>query len=163
MRIYFGILLAVTCLAGSLTGYAGERVRSEFFPQRHLALQGRWAHARLTGDVNADNRIVGEFSEVELRLFIPTKFTSPPHRVQIFLIIASQFAGLEGGGGLERSWITRGRLLNGKARPGDRVLIFEGVVDAPVLSDFLSATFQIDARKMVGALRFDPAFEIEQR
>lgn len=163
MRICLRVVLSIVVWAGTTAAYAGERVRSEFFPQRHLALAGQWANPHFSGDIDADSRVVAAYSEVELRLFIPPAFTSSPQPVQIFMVIPAQIPGLDGGGGLEMSWTTRGRLLNGTGRPGDRVPIFEGLVSEPVLADFLNLTISIDARRMLGALRIDPFFEIERR
>lgn len=162
MRIGW-VALAVVLWGGATAGYSAERVRSEFFPQRHLVLEGQWQNPGFTADIDADSRVIAGASDIELRLFIPPAFTSPPQQAQIFMLIPAQIPGLDVGGGLEVTWVTRGRLLNGTARPGDRVLIFEGVVGEPVLSDFLNLTITIDARKMVGAVRFDPLFEIERR
>lgn len=163
MRICLRAVLLVIICADATLALAGERLRSEFFPQRHLALAGQWANPRFSGDIDADSRVVAGYSDVELRLFIPPAFTSPPQQAQIFMVIPAQIPGLDGGGGLEMSWTTRGRFLNGTARPGDRVPIFEGLVSEPVLTDFLNLTISIDARRMLGALRIDPLFEIERR
>jgi len=163
MRACSRVVLAILLGAGAALAQSGERVRSEFFPQRHLALQGQWANPRFTGDLDADSRIVATYDDIELRLFIPPAFTSPPQQAQIYMSLPAQIPGLDAGGGLEVSWVTRGRLLNVTARPGDRVLIFAGVVAEPVLADFLNLTITIDARRMLGALRFDPFFEIERR
>ncbi len=103
------------------------------------------------------------YQDIELRLFIPPTFSSPPQQAQIYIVVPSQIPGLDVGGGLQLSWVARGRFLNGIARPGDRVLIFDGTVSEPVLADFLSLTITIDARMMVGAVRLDPVFEIERR
>lgn len=163
MRVCWSIALATILCAGTTVGYPAERVPSEFFPQRHLALQGQWANPRFTGDIDADSQVVTRYNDIELRLFIPPAFTSPPQQVQIFMLMPVQIPGLDVGGGLEMSWVTRGRFLNGTARPGDRVLIFEGVVGEPVLADFLNLTITVDARRMIGAVRLDPLFEIERR
>lgn len=163
MRAGSRVVLAILLGAGAALAQSGERVRSEFFPQRHLALQGQWANPRFTGDLDADSRIVATYNDIELRLFIPPAFTSPPQQARIFMLMPAQIPGLDVGGGLEISWVTRGRLLNVTARPGDRVLIFEGVVGEPVLTDFLNLVIAIDARRMVGTVRFDPLFEIERR
>jgi hypothetical protein len=163
MRAYWAVALAVVLCLGTTIASPAERVRSEFFPQRHLALQAQWANPRFTGDIDADSRMVAGYNDIELRLFIPPAFTSPPQQVQIFMSVPVQIPGLDVGGGLEISWVTRGRFLNGTARPGDRVLIFEGLVSEPVLADFLNLTITIDARRMLGAVRLDPLFEIERR
>lgn len=163
MRVGLRIVLATVLCAWTTAGYAGQRVRAEFFPQRHLELQGHWANPRFTGDLDADSRIVAAYDNIELRLFIPPSFTSPPQQAQIYLILPSQIPGLDVGGGMQVSWVTRGRFLNGTARPGDRVRIFDGVVGEPMLADFLNLTITIDARRMPGAVRFDALFEIERR
>jgi hypothetical protein len=163
MRACWRIALFIIFYAGTNVGSPAERVRAEFFPQRHLALQGEWANPRFTGDIDADSRVVASYSNIELRVLIPPAFASPPQQAQIFMLMPAQIPGLDVGGGLEMRWVTRGRLLNGTARPGDRVLIFEGVVGEPVLADFLNLTITIDARRMVGPVRLDPLFEIEPR
>lgn len=163
MSAYWRIALFIILYAGTNVSHPAERVRSEFFPQRHLTLQGQWANPRFTGDIDADSRVVASFNDIELRFFLPPAFTSPPQQAQIFMLMPVQIPGLDVGGGLEFTWVTRGRLLNGTARPGDRVLIFEGVVGEPVLADFLNLTITIDARRMVGPVRLDPLFEIERR
>jgi len=163
MRVCSRVVLAIFLWVGTSFAQGEERVRSEFFPQRHLVLQGRWANPRFTADLDADSRVVAAYDNIELRLFIPPAFTSPPQQAQIFMLIPAQIPGLDVGGGLEISWVTRGRLLNVTARPGDRVLIFAGVVGEPVLADFLNLVITIDARRMVGTVRLDPLFEIERR
>jgi len=163
MRVCSRVVLAILLWGGAVLAQGAERVRSEFFPQRHLVLQGQWANPSFTGNLDADSRIVAAYDNIELRLFIPPAFTSPPQQAQIYMSLPAQIPGLDVGGGLEINWVTRGRLLNVTARPGDRVLIFAGVVGEPVLADFLNLVITIDARRMVGAVRFDPLFEIERR
>ena len=118
MRAYWTVTLAVVVCLGTAIAYPAERVRSEFFPQRNLALQGQWANPRFTGDIDADSRVVASYNDIELRLFIPPVFTSPPQQVRIFMLMPVQIPGLDVGGGLEISWVTRGRFLSGAARPG---------------------------------------------
>ena len=163
MRAYWTVSLGVVLCLGTTIAYSAERVRAEFFPQRNLVLHGQWANPRFTGDIDADSRVVASYNDIELRLSIPPAFTSPPQQVQVFMSVPVQIPGLDVGGGLEISWVTRGRFFNGTARPGDRVLIFEGLVSEPVLTDFLNLVITIDARRMLGAVRFDPLFEIDRR
>jgi hypothetical protein len=111
MRAYWRIALFIILYAGMDVSYPAERVRSEFFPQRNLVLQGQWANPRFTGDIDADSRVVASYNDIELRFFIPPAFTTPPRQAQIFMLMPAQIPGLDVGGGLEISWITRGRLL----------------------------------------------------
>jgi hypothetical protein len=67
------------------------------------------------------------------------------------------------GRGLEAEWRTQGIFLSGKARPGDRVLFFEGTPTGSLLRDYVAYTFSIDARETMGPIRFETVYEIEQR
>ncbi len=155
------MLMTVAVVTGASTAFAGERLVAEFFPQRHIDLQGAWELSRFTGDLEIDNRMVARVRELELRLFIPPAFITPPKPVSIFLVLPVQVPGMRGTGGFEMSWTTRGRFREGTVHPGERALLFEGLADAPVLVDFVSFTYVIDAREMIGTLRVEPVYEIE--
>ncbi len=158
-RLTIVAILGMLATAGAAA--AGERLVAEFFPQRHIDLQGAWELPRFTGDPEIDSRMVARVRELELRLFIPPAFTSPPKQVSISLVLPAQIPGMRGTGGFEMSWTTRGRFREGSVRPGERALLFQGLADAPVLVDFMSFTYVIDAREMVGTLRVEPVYEIE--
>ena len=72
-------------LTASVAVSAGERLRSEYFPERHLSLQGRWQVPSITGDSEVDSRMTATVRNVTLRLFIPPAFTTPPKPVRIYL------------------------------------------------------------------------------
>lgn len=155
------MLVTVAVVTGASTAFAGERLVAEFFPQRHIDLQGAWEMPRFTGDPEIDSRMVARIREQELRLFIPPAFTSPPKQVSIFLVLPAQIPGMHSTGGFEMSWTTRGRFREGTVHPGERALLFQGLVDASVLAEFVGFTYVIDAREMIGTLRVEPVYEIE--
>ncbi len=162
-RLGGGILLAAIALTTVPVTTAGERLEAIFFPERHPTLQGDWARPRFSGDPEANSRVHARSAgELELQLLIPERFRQPPQPVRIFLIVPAQPPGLRGPGGFEVSWTTRGRFLAGTARPGNRVLLFQGIADAPVLRDFVTFSFTLDARDLLGPLRFEPEYEIER-
>ena len=154
------VVLAL-CLTASVAVSAGERLRFEYFPERHLSLQGRWQVPSITGDSEVDSRMTATVRNVTLRLFIPPAFTTPPKPVRIYLNLPASVSGLRGASGLILSWQTRGLFLSGSAQPGVRVLLFEGVVDSPILSDILDMVFKVDARDLLGPLNIEIVYEIE--
>lgn len=163
MKSWVTVILGSTLCLGAFAVFAGERLAPVYFPQRHFTLTGEWSNPRFTGDVNSDSRVRAEMRDVQLILPIPTRFTSPPQQVSIFLILPAQIQGLRGGGGLELTWTTRGVFKAGTVRPGERAVLFQGLADAPELTDFMNFTFLIDAREMLQALRVEPIYEIELR
>jgi len=68
---------------------------------------------------------------MEVRLAIPPQYTNPPRHVRIFLVVPITISGLQSAESFEVSWSTGGAFLSGRARPGQRALIFEGVAISP--------------------------------
>ena len=160
---WVSLALALTTFLGAAAVTAGERLVALYFPQRHFALPGKWVNPRFTGAIDSDSRVIAELRDVELRLLIPPRFTSPPQEVSIFLLLPARIQGLRATGGLTLTWTARGRFNAGTVRPGESSLLFEGVVDSPELRDFINFTFVIDAREMLKAIRLEPIYEIELR
>lgn len=59
------------------------------------------------------------------------------------------------------SWTTRGRLLPGALRPGERALVYAGPVPAGMLEDTLQLTLQADGRQLQRHERLNFVFEID--
>ena len=142
--------------------WAGERLQAEFFPQRHFSLQGKWKTRRITGKTE-DGQIIAKLDNVELRLKIPAAFTTPPQAVRIYMVLPVQVPGMQGSAGFNVRWRTRKVFQAGTARPGDRVLLYQGTVSSAVLSDFVSFKLTIDSAEMIGTISFEPSYEIERR
>jgi hypothetical protein len=58
-------------------------------------------------------------------------------------------------------WTTRGRLNGGRMESGQRVLIYDGVVPGPSLTDTLEVTVSADGRALVSAQQLRFSYEIE--
>lgn len=58
-------------------------------------------------------------------------------------------------------WTTRGRLLPGSLRSGERVLVYAGPIATPMLEDTLEFVLQADGRELVRHERLEFAFEID--
>ena len=158
-RISCGLLLGLL----SLPALAGTRLESLYVPGPNLNLQSRWVvpGARATTDPAQANLFIAESAFTEMLLNIPAAYIGK--NVQIFLIMPPQIPGVSGPVGMEVEWRTQGVFLPGKARPGERVLFFQGVIQQSPLRDRIAYKFQMDARYNNGQVRFDPLYEIEQR
>ncbi|MBB6576051.1 hypothetical protein HNP33_000099 [Comamonas odontotermitis] len=101
------------------------------------------------------------FGRVEYRLA-----TAPyvGRRARIYYVIPLAVAGLRSPSGLQVQW--RGALFqSGMGRPGDRVLVWNGEVRAPWITDTFDLQLRIDPRQLQlgrgGSLSFESYFEIE--
>ena len=163
MKISITLLSAVFMSFLFADSWAGERLQTEFFPQRHHYLKGKWKTRHITRGGTQDGLITARLRDIELRLQIPATYTVPPQAVSIYLVLPTQIPGMRGAAGFEVSWKTRKIFWAGTARPGDRVLLYQGTVSSAVLSDFVSFKLTIDSAEMIGAIDFEPSYEIERR
>jgi hypothetical protein len=154
----------VAWLVGFLVCFAawgGERIEVQYFPHPNLDLQAHWAQPILNSHADPElaDRIVAESPFTELRLHIPTRLVG--QQVRIYVTIPISVQGIDDTTGLDVEWKTQGTLRPGRARPGDRLLLFQGVVKDALLRGFIAYTFNIDARFVQGPIRFEPTYEIE--
>lgn len=158
-RMPWGLLLGLL----ALPALAGTRIESLYVPGPNLDLQARWSTpgARGSNDPVRANLMVAESTFTEMLLTIPPAFIGK--NVRIFLVMPPQTPGIAGPAGMEAEWRTQGVFLPGKARPGERVLFFQGVIQRSPLRDLIAYTFRMDARYNTGHVRFDPVYEIEER
>jgi len=153
--------LAVLCLSTLPAAADGQRIDARFFPGPDLNIEARWLVPVLSprGDPTLNSLLVAQTASTELRLTIPPDLVGK--RARIYARLPSATTGLMGNRGLETEWTTQGVFRPGTVIPGARVLFFEGVVSAPVLRDFVTYTFRVDANYVTGPVRFDPVYEIE--
>lgn len=86
-------------------------------------------------------------------------------RVRIYHVIPPAIAGLRSPAGLQVQWRGSGSFQSGAGRPGERVLVWSGVVQAPWINETLDLQWQFDPRLLQlppgGALSVETYFEIE--
>jgi len=159
-RRLFIAVAGCLCCASVL---AGQRLEGALFPSPDLRIEGRWAAVRPGGRVDPalGSLIVGQTPPTELRLAIPSSFLNKP--VRIFMLLPSVTEGYSGTRGFEVEWTTQGVFRPGSLRPGERVVLFEGVASAQVVKDYVAYTLRVDGNYLLGPLRFDPVYEIEER
>jgi hypothetical protein len=108
------------------------------------------------------NIVVLPFGRIEYRLA-----TAPyaGRRARIFYVIPSAIAGLRSPAGLEVQWRGNGAFASGTGRPGDRVQVWNGIVQTPWINETFELTLRIDPRELRlpsgAALSFESIFEIE--
>lgn len=141
--------------------FGGQRIESYFFPGAELRLESRWLVPKLRSstDTAAASQTVAESPFTELRLVVPPAYVGK--RVRIYFLLPSSAQGMAGDRGLDVEWRTQGVYLPGRARPGERVLFFEGPVSDNLLRDLVAYTIRIDANHQTGPVRFEAVYEIE--
>lgn len=160
LRSVFFVALALSL--ATRPALAGQLIEPSFFPNPQINVEGRWLTEHPTADTDPElaNAISAQTDFTELRLPIPPAVVGKS--VRIFLVLPAATQGAGGRNGLEVEWKTQGVFRAGSARPGDRVLFFEGRTSEPLLRDLIAYTFRIDARHSTGAIRFEPEYEIEE-
>jgi hypothetical protein len=108
------------------------------------------------------NMVVLPLGRIEYRL------ATAPHvgrRARIFYVIPSMVAGLRSPAGMQVQWRGNGAFASGSGRPGDRVQVWNGVVQAPWMNETFELTLRVDPRELRmpsgSALSFESFFEIE--
>lgn len=59
------------------------------------------------------------------------------------------------------SWTSQGKVLAGRIEPGQRVLLYEGLVSAPLLTDRLQLSIAADGRELTAPLQLHFSHDIE--
>lgn len=129
-------------------------------PRSQVHVTPRWTYQVARGGTNsaALNSLVAHVDGLEVRLDTSAWIGK---RVQIFMQLPLDMIGLRAPGAMRVDWTTRGTLLGGSARPGERSLVFKGKITGKELVDTLDLVIHIDARYMDSPIRIQPRFEIQ--
>ena len=86
-------------------------------------------------------------------------------QARIYYVVPAFIAGLRSPAGLLVEWRGSGLFASGRARPGERSLVWSGVVPGPWMSEGLDLAFRVDLRELQlqrdGRFGFESYFEIE--
>jgi hypothetical protein len=86
-------------------------------------------------------------------------------QARIYYVVPAQVTGLRSPAGLRVEWRGSGLFANGAARPGDRQLVWTGVVPGAWMTESLELTFQVELRELQlqrdGQFGLESYFEIE--
>ena len=84
---------------------------------------------------------------------------------RIYYVIPAVVSGLRSPAGLQVDWRSNGLFANGIARPGERKLVWSGVVRDAFISEGLDLTMKIELRELQSrsgqGLAFESYFDIE--
>ncbi|MEO8103714.1 MAG: hypothetical protein ABI790_14420 [Betaproteobacteria bacterium] len=117
-----------------------------------------WAHNGDGLTPDQVNALVADAKGIELR-FDLSRYVG--RNVRIHMVLPPSLKGLRGSTGFRAEWRTRGRFIPGSIVPGNRTLVFQGVVTAKEMTEIFDFTLHLDGRYFHGGLGFDPVFEIE--
>ena len=150
-------LLLAACAALALPALAlPERLDDSSSPRSQVSAPLQWAAG--TGDTS----LATAHTRIEYRL-ATARYTGKSARV--YFVIPALVPGVVNPSALQLEWRGQGLLGQGRARLGERVLVWTGTVPGPWLADMLDLRLQLDTRA-VKLLRgmdfgFEPYFEIE--
>ncbi|MBC5785115.1 hypothetical protein H8N03_19365 [Ramlibacter sp. USB13] len=149
-------------LAAATSAPAAERLddsaspRSRVTPRVVLTDEGR----PLVASRNPTRAIV-QVRQVDYRL---STARYAGRQARIYYVIPAFIPGLRSPAGLRVEW--RGSLFaSGTARPGERTLVWSGVVPGPWINERMDLNFQLELREVQPSadarFEFEPFFEIE--
>ena len=156
------VVLLAACMLGATTAsfaQPAQKLEATYSTGR-LHAQAQWETPYRPG-VEPDSRVIAHIAPFELRLAIPKEYFSPPRPVRVYVSLPLTAIGMTGPGSLELTWQTGGRFIPGRVTAGQRALLYQGLVDGPVLLDQMRYTVRVDAADALDRLEFDPVYEIE--
>ena len=137
---------------------APKRLDDRGSPRSVVNVESRWLHAGEGLNAEQLNAMVATITNLEFRLDTAAYVGK---RARIYLVIPEFVQGLRASTAMRVEWTSRGSFLAGSALPGQRVLVYDGLVQRPSMHEALDVNVYLDARYLERGLRFDPAFEID--
>ena len=153
-------IIFFAAVIGTVNAQTVERLDDSASPQQRVVASVAWELPNKVMGLSDEqlNTMLAVIDDFELRLDT-SKFEG--QQARIFLTLPVSIRGLRRPDGLRMSWKTEGLFENGSVTPGDRALIFDGVVPAALMTDIFDITLTVDTREVIGGLNFDPIYEIE--
>ena len=151
------LLVLAACTGLALPAQAlPERLDDSSSPRSQVSAPLQWTAG--TGDAS----LATARTRIEYRL-ATARYAGKSAR--IYFVIPALVPGVVNPSALQLEWRGQGLFGQGRARLGERVLVWTGTVPGPWLTDTLDLTLQLDPsgiRLLSGMpLRFEPYFEIE--
>lgn len=157
----FKFILAASVLLGiSISSHAAEVLDDSQSPKKQFNVRFEWEKKENLSSLSKDDYFLlkAHIPDVEVRLNT-LKYIGK--KARIYLALPSQIDGFSGSRGFSLTWKTTGIFASGATSPGNRALIFEGLIDAAILTEFFTFTLKLDANRLTGKLRYAPIYEIE--
>jgi len=159
VKVWLGLIFFIF-IAFSLKSQAAEILDDSRSPRQQFNVRFEWACQENLSHVSKDEFFLlkAHMPDVEVRLDTASYIGK---RARIYLTLSQQIDGFNGSGGFLLTWKTRGLFASGSIIPGSRALIFDGVIDSTLMTDFFTFTLKVDANRLIGKLRYAPIYEIE--
>jgi hypothetical protein len=145
-------------LAASSAIAAPKRLDDRASPRSVVNVESRWLHTGEGLNPEQLNAMVATVPNLEFRLDTSAYVGK---RARIYLVIPEFVQGLRAPSGMRVEWTARGSFMAGAALPGQRTLVYDGMIQRPALQESLDLSIFLDARHIERGLRFDPTFEID--
>jgi len=154
------ILIIVFHLACLLTVQAAETLDDSQSPRKQFTFKFEWANKENLSALNKNEYFLlkAHIPDVEVRLNTSNYIGK---KARIYLALPWQIDGFNGSQGFSLTWKTTGIFASGMTSPGNRALIFQGLIESPLLTEFITFTLKLDANRLTGKLRYAPIYEIE--
>lgn len=150
-------------LALAMPTFAAERLddsaspRSQVQAQMVLSNEGR----PLAESLNPTSATVN-FGRISYKL-ATARYVGKQAR--IYFVIPALIRGLRSPAGLRVQWRGSNQFASGTARPGERQLVWAGLVNSPWISEDIELSYEVDLRELElprdGSFGFESYFEIE--
>ncbi len=154
------ITTLVALLSISFASQAAEVLDDSQSPKKQFNIRFEWEKQGNLSSVSKDEFFLlkAHIPDVEVRLNTSNYVGK---KARIYLALPSQIDGFNGSQGFSLTWKTTGIFSSGMTSPGNRALIFEGLIESPLLTEFITFTLKLDANRLTGKLRYAPIYEIE--
>ena len=142
------------------TALSAETLDDSMSPRQQHSMQLEWVHKQNPSKLSRSEYLLlrARIPHVEVRLDT-SEYLGLTAR--IYLKLPKHTIGLVGTTGFTLSWETKGLFLDGEIKSGGRVLIYDGVIQMPVMTDFFTFSLTVDADRITGTLQHAPIYEIE--
>ena len=157
----FKIILAASVLLGiSLSSHAADILDDSQSPKKQFNVRLEWEKQENLSSLSKDEFFLlkAHIPDVEVRLDTSNYIGK---KARIYLALPRQIDGFNGSQGFSLTWRTTGIFASGQTSPGNRALIFEGLIGASLLTEIFTFTLKLDANRLTGKLRYAPIYEIE--
>ena len=160
--IFCSCLIALAGLP-SLSFAVTERIDDSASPRSRVGSQSAWnQQGQLLSPTSTETAVVLKFGRVNYKLST-AKYVGIQAR--IYYVIPTSINGLKSAAALKIQWQGNGLFSGGFARPGDRILVWSGLVRDAWITEALDLTMHLDLREIrlpAGqAFGFEAYFEIE--
>jgi hypothetical protein len=150
-------LLAAAVALFACAGAPAQKLDDSPSPKRRIDAEPRWLHNEgYIGSPERLNALVATVASVEVRLNTAAHVGK---RGRIYLVMPQLVQGVSSPNAVRLEWRARGAFQSGSALPGEKALLYDGPVTAPITGDVLDFNVHIDARYQQAPVRFEPTFE----